>query len=270
MAHTTRYADYDQIAQTYDRRYERNEYGGVQQTLMQFVGSQPGLRILEVGCGTGHWLEILQITENYATGLDSSAEMLARAQTLVPGVDLIRGRAERLPWSAGSFDRAFCINAIHHFADKPAFLAEVCRILRPGGLFLTVGLDPHTGMDRWHVYDYFKESLDVDRQRYPSAEQLRKRMSEAGFQNCVTQEVEHWVYQIPASEALAQGRLDKAATSQLSVLTDEEYQQGIERIHANIRRAEEGEQTLFLTADLRLYGTIAYRAEEPYAQQPLF
>lgn len=263
MSHITRHADYDQIAQTYDRRYERNEYAGVQQALKQFIGDQPGLRILEAGCGTGHWLKVLQTTENYVAGLDFSAEMLTRAQT--SGVELIRGRAERLPWSAGSFDRVFCINAIHHFADKPAFLAEVRRVLCPGGTILSVGLDPHSGVDQWHVYDYFKESLEIDRKRYPSVGQLRKWMSEAGFEDGTTQEVEHWVYQIPAREAIEQGRLDKAATSQLSVLTDTEYQQGIQRIHADIQRAEEGGQMLFLIADLRLYGTTAYLTEDAHA-----
>jgi ubiquinone/menaquinone biosynthesis C-methylase UbiE len=257
MSHPCRYADYDQIAQSYDRRYERNEYAGVEQALRQFIGEQPGLRILEAGCGTGHWLKTLQESKNYVAGLDFSSEMLDRAQTVAPESALIRGRAEHLPWTAGSFDRVFCINAIHHFSDKPAFLAQIRRVLRPGGKFLTVGLDPHRGIDQWHVYDYFEESLEIDRQRYPACDRLMEWMYEAGFENCITQEVEHWIYRIPAREALAQGRLDKAATSQLSVLTDEEYQQGMQRLHTDIQRAEEKGQTLFLTADLRLYGTTA-------------
>ena len=264
MSHLSRYTDYDRIAQTYDRRYERNQYAGVERALRQFVGDQSGLRILEVGCGTGHWLRALQEPENYVTGLDFSSEMLARAHTLVPGVDLIRGAAQRLPWPAGSFDRVFCINAIHHFADKPAFLVEVRRVLCLGGMFLTVGLDPHGGIDQWHIYDYFKDSLEIDKHRYPSLDRLRAWLAEAGFENCITQEVEHWTYRIPAREALEQGRLDKAATSQLSVLTDAEYQKGIQRIHADIQHAEAGGQTLFLTADLRLYGTTAFIAEHTH------
>ena len=86
-------------------------------------------------------------------------------------------------------------------------------------------------------------------------------MREVGFENCTTQEVEHWIYRIPAREALEQGRLDKAATSQLSVLTDSEYQQGIQQIRADMQRAEKEEQTLFLTVDLRLYATTAFVAE---------
>jgi ubiquinone/menaquinone biosynthesis C-methylase UbiE len=168
---------------------------------------------------------------------------------------LIRGTAEVLPLPAASVDRVFCVNAIHHFPDKRAFLADVRRVLRPGGRMLSIGLDPHPRLDRWHVYDYFKESLAIDKQRYPASDALCAWMTEAGFENCLTQEVEHWIIRFPAREAFAQGRLEKAATSQLSVLADEEYEQGIQRIQDDIQRAEAQGQTLFLTADLRLYGT---------------
>jgi hypothetical protein len=43
--------DYDQIAATYNKRYERNQYAEVEKTLLQFVAGQEGLQILEVGCG---------------------------------------------------------------------------------------------------------------------------------------------------------------------------------------------------------------------------
>jgi ubiquinone/menaquinone biosynthesis C-methylase UbiE len=255
MTQISRHADYDEIAPTFDKRYERNEYAGVARFLPEFIGNQEGLFILEVGCGTGHWLEALRAPGRRLTGLDYSAGMLARAQSRVQNVTLIRGTAEALPLPAHSFDRVFCINALHHFPDKPAFLAEARRILRPGGRLMSVGLDPHRGQDRWHVYDYFPESLTIDRQRYPSSDALREWMAVAGFADCTTQEVEHWSSRIPAREALAQGRLEKAATSQLSVLTDKEYEQGIRRLRDDIERLEENGETLFLTIDLRLYAT---------------
>jgi ubiquinone/menaquinone biosynthesis C-methylase UbiE len=187
--------------------------------------------------------------------------MLAQAQRRLARIPLVQGTAERLPWPAQSFDRVFCINAFHHFADKAAFLAEARRLLRPDGTILIVGLDPHSGVDQWFVYDYFPESFEIDRQRFPAASSLRTWMKEAGFQECTTQEVEHWTYRLPVREILKQGRLDETATSQLSVLTDAEYQRGMERIKADIERAEAKGVTLFLKADLRLYGTTGSVAE---------
>jgi ubiquinone/menaquinone biosynthesis C-methylase UbiE len=249
------FVDYDQIAPTFDKRYERNQYADVERALLQFVGSNPEQQILEVGCGTGHWLEVLHARGLHVSGLDFSSRMLARARARLPSISLVRGQAERLPWPDESFDRVFCINAIHHFVDKPAFLAEALQTLRPGGMFLTVGLDPHSEMEQWYIYNYFKESLEIDKQRYPSSSSLREWMKNAGFENCVTREVEHWTIRLPAREIMEQGRLEKESTSQLSVLTDSQYQQGIQRIREEIKGAEDKGQTLFLTADLRLYGT---------------
>jgi ubiquinone/menaquinone biosynthesis C-methylase UbiE len=261
MSQIKRRADYDQIASTYDRRYERNSYAGVERALRRFVGSQTGRQILEVGCGTGHWLEFLQARSAHLTGLDFSAGMLAQAKMRLPGIPFVQGTAERLPCGAETFDRVFCINALHHFPDKAAFLAETHRILRANGMILIIGLDPQRGVDQWFVYDYFPESFEIDRGRYPAAGALRTWMRQAGFQDCTTQEVEHWTYRLPAHEILRQGRLDKTATSQLSVLTEAEYQRGMAQIRADIERAETKGETLFLTADLRLYGTSASIAE---------
>ena len=258
MHPSNRRADYDQIAPTFDKRYERNEYAGVERALRTFIGDTRGLRILEVGCGTGHWLEVLSTSDNYIIGVDYSAGMLARAQSALPEMPLLRGTAGHLPLPNASLDRVFCINALHHFPDKLASLREVKRVLRPGGSFLTVGLDPHRGLDRWHVYDYFPESLAIDKERFPASEVLREWMTEAGFEDCITREVDHWSIEVPAREALAQGRLDQAATSQLSVLTDEEYERGMQRLRADMQRAEERGQTLSLMVDLRLYGTTGW------------
>jgi SAM-dependent methyltransferase len=255
MTQTQRHADYDQISQTFDRRYERNPYAGVERALRQFIGSQPGLHVLEAGCGTGHWLEKLRGPGVHLTGLDYSAGMLAHARKRLPGTRLIRARAEKLPLPDQAFDRVFCVNAIHHFTDKSAFLADVRRVLQPGGRLWSVGLDPHSGRDQWFVYEYFPESLAIDRQRYLSSEALREQMTGAGFRDCVTEEVEQWSIRLPARELIEQGRLDKASTSQLSVLTDAEYRQGAQRIQDDMLRMEQGGQTLFLTVALCLYGT---------------
>jgi hypothetical protein len=82
-------------------------------------------------------------------------------------------------------------------------------------------------------------------------------MAAAGFKDCTTEEVEHWRLRVPLREALAQGRLEKAATSQLSVLTNAEYEQGMRRICEDSERAQKEGHTLVLTVDLRLFGTSA-------------
>jgi uncharacterized SAM-dependent methyltransferase len=61
-----------------------------------------------------------------------------------------------------------------------------------------------------------------------------------------------------AREALERGRLDRAATSQLGVLTEDEYQRGLARIRADVAAAAARGESLTLGTDLRLYATVAY------------
>jgi len=248
-----RRTDYDDLAAAYDRRYEQHDYSGVVAALDAFVGDDSP-HVLEVGCGTGHWLRQLSAKGMRAAGLDPSAGMLARAKTRADAV-LVQGTAERLPWANATFDRVFCVNALHHFPDKTGFIAEAARVLQPGGQLMTIGLDPHAGTDRWYVYDYFETVLTLDKRRYPSTCRLREWMQAAGFVSCHTREVQHWTTSIDGRAALKQGRLDRTTTSQLRMLSDDEYREGLDEILNAAAAAEARGESLLLAADLRLYAT---------------
>jgi ubiquinone/menaquinone biosynthesis C-methylase UbiE len=249
------HVNYDSIAAGYDRRYLENDYSGVERALGAFVGPEVSGRVLEVGCGTGHWLRLLSENAIRVIGLDASGKMLAFARTTAPEAALAQGRAEQLPWADQTFERVFCINAFHHFENKRGFLSEARRVLVPGGQIMTVGLDPHIGTDRWYIYEYFEPVLSIDKLRYPASHQIRGWMHALQFSGVRTSEVQHLPVRLSARPALEQGRLDKCVTSQLAVLPDEEYQRGVERIRRALESAEAVGESLYLTADLRLYAT---------------
>ena len=249
------HVNYDSIAATYDRRYLENDYSGVERALMAFVGPTLTGRALEVGCGTGHWLRLLGESGMRVAGVDASGNMLSYARARAPGAALAHGRAEHLPWRSQTFERVFCINALHHFEDKVGFLTEARRVLVPGGQMMTVGLDPHTGTDQWYIYEYFEPALPVDKRRYPSSTQIREWMLALQFSSVHTSEVQRLPVSLSARAAIEQGRLRKDATSQLAVLTDEEYQRGLERIRRAVESAEALGESLCLNADLRLHAT---------------
>ena len=117
-------------------------------------------RILEVGCGTGHWLSILQSTAQ-VYGLDLSLGMLRQASTQKLR-RLACGQAIQLPFPDQAFDLVFCVNAIHHFGQPRVFISEARRLLRPGGALAVVGLDPHGDRDSWYVYHYFEGTYETD------------------------------------------------------------------------------------------------------------
>jgi SAM-dependent methyltransferase len=255
----TQRVDYDRIAGVYEGRYERNDYAGIERAVVAFVSSssRTALRILEIGCGTGRWMRVLRDGGTPVIGIDPSAGMLQQARARLPDGRLIRAQAEALPFATGSLDRLLCVNALHHFTDRQAFFREARRVLRDDGALLTVGLDPHTGVDRWWIYDYFPTALDEDRRRYLPAGTIRELMVAAGFSRCETNEVQHRPVQMTISEAVRRGFLERTSTSQLMVISDAEYAAGLRRIHGADAAALGG----VLRADLRVYGTTGWAAQ---------
>lgn len=247
--------DYDRIAGQYDGRYERNDYSGFEAAIREFAAVDPGAgrpQMLEVGCGTGHWLRVLHGAGVDVVGVDLSQAMLHVARRHDPTPRLLRARAEALPFASGAFDRLFLVNALHHFADRAAFYREARRVLRDGGRLLTIGLDPHAGIDRWWIYDYFPSALEHDRRRYPSVQDIREGLGRSGFAGCATREVQHLPARMPVSEASARGFLERSSTSQLMVISDEEFAAGLARVHA----PGTGDERI-LCADLHVYATSA-------------
>jgi ubiquinone/menaquinone biosynthesis C-methylase UbiE len=259
----SRVTDYDSIAGRYDRRYQIHEYAGVRAALVDFVAESSA--VLEVGCGTGHWLAAVHAPGGRTApagrspagarlaGIEPSAEMIARARTTAPDAELVRAVAEQLPWRDATFDRVYCVNALHHFSDRLRFFAEARRILKPGGALLTIGKDPHAERDVWWVYDYFPETLAIDHERFARVRTLRGEMTLAGFSWTESFEADRIEALQPAADALATGIVDRAYTSQLTVLSDEEFTAGVARMHA-ANDAASGE--LQLATDFYLFATI--------------
>lgn len=191
-------------------------------------------------------------------GLDPSRSMLQTARHKSPQLLFVQGYAEAIPCRQELFDRVFCINAFHHFADQEKFLTEANRLLHPSGGILIVGLDPHTGLDRWWIYDYFPEVIEIDKSRYPSTDRIRSLMTAYGFVNASTVEALHMPWQMSAQLALETGRLAKATTSQLTVLTDDKYDEGIRHLMRDIEINEAQHKVLTIGTDLHLYATTAW------------
>ena len=251
-----RSVDYDAIAEVYDRRYDRTDYGPVLQLLLSFVhGSRS---ILEVGCGSGHWLQELTKHGYDVVGLDPSNNMLQTARHKSCQPLLVQGCAEAIPCRQELLGRVFCMNAFHHFANQQRFLAEARRILHPGGGIMIVGLDPHTGLDRWWIYDYFPQVIEIDKKRYPSTDRIKSFMTAYGFVSVSTVEALHMPLQMSAREALEAGRLAKTTTSQLTILTNDEYDEGIRHLMRDIEISEAQYKALTIRADLHLYATTAW------------
>jgi trans-aconitate methyltransferase len=101
--------------------------GGV----LEWLEAKPGERILDLGCGDGQLTERVAATGATVTAIDASAEMVAAARGR--GIDASQGRAESLPFGDGSFDAVFSNAVLHWVRGQDEMMAEVHRVLRPGG-----------------------------------------------------------------------------------------------------------------------------------------
>ena len=103
------------------------------------AGSPVGARVLDVGCGPGHRSIRLADQDLEVIGVDLDPEMIERAQANAAGSDGTRrpsfvvGDVAALPFPDASFDVAVSTFSIHHWAEPATGLAEIGRVLRPGG-----------------------------------------------------------------------------------------------------------------------------------------
>jgi ubiquinone/menaquinone biosynthesis C-methylase UbiE len=87
----------------------------------------PPARILDVGCGTGHFAAFLAGRGFRVAGVDAETAMLARARARAPA---LRADARRLPFRAGAFDGALCVSVLEYAGDPAAVLREARRVAR--------------------------------------------------------------------------------------------------------------------------------------------
>jgi ubiquinone/menaquinone biosynthesis C-methylase UbiE len=236
--------DYDAVAPTYDERFGESEQPGVAASLTGLAHSLEARRILEVGCGTGHWLRALQPVTRELYGLDFSAGMLAQARRQDAGLRLARGRASRLPYPAESFDLVTCVNALHHFGYQRGFVLEARRILRPGGALAVLGMTPHGHQSKWYVYDYFPGTFEADLARFSSWGTVLDWMTAAGFEAAEWRIVAHIRDDKLGREVLEDPFLQKGSSSQLILLSDEAYAAGLRRIRMALEAAEAAGEAL--------------------------
>ena len=91
---------------------------------------------LDVATGAGHTAgALVDVGVQNVVALDAAPQMVALSVESFPGVGGVVGDAERLPFAADTFDAVTCRIAAHHFPDPEAFVAEVARVVRPGGTF---------------------------------------------------------------------------------------------------------------------------------------
>lgn len=150
MAHGHDVDRFDRWAPSYDRhRLQRLVFEPMQQTLLDLATAQiPSPKaILDVGCGTGRLLRSAhdRFPDAALEGVDAAAGMVREAETLTPpgtGIRYRQATAESLPFPDRTFDLVFSTMTFHHWSDQPGGIAEIGRVLAPGGRWLLADFMP--------------------------------------------------------------------------------------------------------------------------------
>lgn len=105
------------------------------------AGLPPG-RVLDAACGTGRHSVWLAAQGHEVVGVDASPDMLAQARAKLPGARFEPGELIALPLPDASVDAALCALALVHVADLRPALAELARVVRPGGRIVLSDVHP--------------------------------------------------------------------------------------------------------------------------------
>lgn len=230
--------DYDGLAVDYDRRFVFSQDADTGQNLQHLVGQLHAQRILEAGCGTGHWLERLSAPGLGLFGLDLSSGMLAQAQRKIIPAHFVQGAARQLPFKEEKFDLVYCVNALHHFADPTVFIGEAHRILAVGGLLAIIGGSKPRSRSDWYIYQYFKGCYELDEQRFPAWSEVSGWFEGNGFTDLKLIDVAVINESKLGREVFKDPFLEKHACSQLALLPQESYQEGLLKIEKDLSKAE--------------------------------
>lgn len=182
-------------------------------TFIGFGAPKKNWRALDIGSGPGIIAASVSPFVDEVVGLDICEKMLSQARDThgdLANVSFCLGDVEEMDFPDDSFDLALARMVFHHVADCARGLAEVLRVLKPGGvLVLCEGVPPdHVTRDRYEKIFELKE----ERHTFSEAE-LINMFDRAGFENILLQP--YFMRQVSLNNWLANGALEQHAIDEI-------------------------------------------------------
>ena len=169
-------------------------------------GAQVGRedRLLDVCCGPGMVADAALARGADVTGLDFSAAAITLARQRVPGAAFHEGDAQALPFDDHAFDAAVCGFGLIHLPDATRGLAEMSRVVRPGGrIAVSVWEPPAPGNGFGLLYGAIRAHADMqvdlphgpDFFQFSDSERMTELLVAAGLEDiAVTAAAQYWVF----------------------------------------------------------------------------
>lgn len=180
-------SEFDAWSRSYDKSLLQRFFFGPSHRLMLKQLSLADRHILDVGCGTGRWAELVinQLPHSEIWGLDLSEKMLEhaaiRAEQFPGRMHFKQGNSQALPYEDGVFDLVTCSHSFHHYPDQLAVVKEMRRVLKPGGRVMLVDgcRDTYWG---WFIFDGLVTWAE-GAVHHCSTGLMQTMVREAGFEN---------------------------------------------------------------------------------------
>jgi ubiquinone biosynthesis O-methyltransferase len=172
------------------RRWRASELGRVTDKLerdliLDLCGDVAGLRVLDVGCGDGDLAAALGRAGAQVTGLDADPRMLRaaweRQASEVLSIRFVRGDVNALPFADRSFDVVTAITALCFVPDARTAMAEMTRVLKPGGRLVLGELGRYSVWAAFRRIKGWLGSATWRAARFRSAQDLRRLVEQAGL-----------------------------------------------------------------------------------------
>lgn len=175
-------------------------YGGLD-FLRPFLSGDAPRRILDVGCGTGHFTRLVaaELPSSRVVGLDMDAGRLelARTRSSMGNVELEQGDLAHMPFADDSFDLVFCRFVLVHVTDPTQAVREMTRVARPGGRVVAYDM-VHDGIwfspEKPAFAELLRAALQIMRRRGMEPSQglhLGPGMIRAGLEDVRVQVIPH-------------------------------------------------------------------------------
>jgi ubiquinone/menaquinone biosynthesis C-methylase UbiE len=182
------HAGWQKAAAQYDATFARASAPFVE-VLLDVAGVSAGMRVLDIGCGTGVVTAAVARRGAHPVGVDFSAAMLAKARKAHPRLQFDDGGAETLPYAAGSFDAVVANFGVHHVPGPGKAIGEAGRVLRPGGrIAFTTWAAPAENIAWRLLFDAIRDHGDSDAAKTPpsggnlgATEAVLHLLRDAGF-----------------------------------------------------------------------------------------
>jgi ubiquinone/menaquinone biosynthesis C-methylase UbiE len=164
---------------------------------MQMLAPSGGERILDIGAGKGKVAaQVMEASGGEIYAVEPNEKRFESMKREFPGIKSSLAGAESLPFADSYFDKVYTTMALHHFSDLDKALREVARVLKPGGSFVVLEVEPDSGLGS--LFKFFGRLIG-EHMGMLTSERLQGRLQSVGGFRVVRSEGRGSRYLIQAS-----------------------------------------------------------------------